>query len=63
MNVTQGCDQMDISRPTIETSPSTPVASITHIQLAHVIRQAYKSVSSKNFSEKLNIISHTVQKL
>jgi hypothetical protein len=54
---------MDVSRATIQTSTPNPIACITHIQHAHVIRYAYKSKFSEDSSEKFIIATHIVQKL
>jgi hypothetical protein len=37
VNVRQGCVEIDVSRTTIQTPASNPVASIAHMQHAHVI--------------------------
>jgi hypothetical protein len=58
-----GCVLMDVSRATIQTSTPNPISCITHIQHAHIIREAYKSKFSEDSSEKFIIATHIIKKL
>jgi hypothetical protein len=49
-----------VSRPTIQLQTSNKDASIAHIQRTHAVRQAYKSIFSKDFSGSFITVSHIV---